>query len=245
MKTLKIIILSCLVIGIYSPFSYSQNLSEEESEVMKAINADVESWQNRNYEEWIKGWIHDESAKHIVASKLYHHELEGWEAINSFISKSMKENPDPLSKSIQKNFQFRISGDLAFVSNNIYSASESENEDAIPNKIFRVLIKKDEEWKMAELVYTGPTTYAVDNVEWCLNSDGYTLLQNGMVPEAIMVFKLNTELYPDSGNVWDSLGEGYMVAGKTELAIQNYEKSLEIDPSNTNAEEMLAKLKDK
>ena len=131
------------------------------------------------------------------------------------------------------------------VLNDIYFESDEGKENAIPNKIYRVFVKKDSDWKIVELLFTGPTSYSVENVEWCLNSDGYNLLQNGKVEEAIKVFKLNTELYPGSGNVWDSLGEGYMVAGNTDLAIQNYEKSLEIDPSNTNAEEMLEKLKDK
>jgi cytochrome c-type biogenesis protein CcmH/NrfG len=44
--------------------------------------------------------------------------------------------------------------------------------------------------------------------------------------------------------VYDSLGEAYMKAGEKELAIQNYEKSLQLDPKNMNAVEMLKKLKE-
>jgi len=51
--------------------------------------------------------------------------------------------------------------------------------------------------------------------------------------------------YPESGNVYDSLGEAYMKAGQKELAIQNYEKSLQLDPKNQNAVEMLKRLKEK
>jgi cytochrome c-type biogenesis protein CcmH/NrfG len=50
--------------------------------------------------------------------------------------------------------------------------------------------------------------------------------------------------YPQSGNVYDSLGEAHMRAGQKELAIQNYEKSLQLDPKNQNAVEMLKKLKE-
>jgi len=56
--------------------------------------------------------------------------------------------------------------------------------------------------------------------------------------------ELNTELFPESFNTWDSLGEGYMTAGHTELAIANYEKSLELDPSNANAVAMLERLRE-
>ena len=40
----------------------------------------------------------------------------------------------------------------------------------------------------------------------------------------------------------DSLGEAYMTAGETELAIQNYAKSLELNPENTNAVRQLMRL---
>ena len=43
-------------------------------------------------------------------------------------------------------------------------------------------------------------------------------------------------------NVYDSLGEAYMKTGQKELAIKNYEKSLELNPKNDNGKEMLKKL---
>jgi tetratricopeptide (TPR) repeat protein len=75
-----------------------------------------------------------------------------------------------------------------------------------------------------------------------LNGLGYFLLQEKRLAEAIAVFKLNVELYPRSSNVYDSLGEAYMTAGDKELAIQNYKKSLELDPKNKNAASNLKKL---
>ena len=59
---------------------------------------------------------------------------------------------------------------------------------------------------------------------------------------AIEIFKLNVEAYPQCWNVYHSLGEAYMRHGEKEFAIQNYEKSLELNPQNTNAAEMLKKL---
>jgi tetratricopeptide (TPR) repeat protein len=50
-------------------------------------------------------------------------------------------------------------------------------------------------------------------------------------------------MYPESGNVYDSLGEAFAAAGKKDLAIENYEKSLKLDPKNTNAVEWLKKLR--
>jgi len=76
-----------------------------------------------------------------------------------------------------------------------------------------------------------------------INDLGYRLLSRKRVAEAIEILKLNVEAYPASANVYDSLGEAYSVSGNTPLAIQNYEKSLSLDPSNANAAMMLKKLK--
>ena len=68
------------------------------------------------------------------------------------------------------------------------------------------------------------------------------LRADGRFCTAIEIFKLNVEAYPNGFNAYDSLGEGYMEAGKTELAIQNYERSLELNPGNENAKQMLERM---
>jgi len=84
----------------------------------------------------------------------------------------------------------------------------------------------------------------LDVEEERINHVGYVLLaEPARLDVAIAVFKLNTELFPGSANTWDSLGEGYMTAGRTELAIASYEKSLDLDPTNTNAVAMLDRLR--
>jgi CubicO group peptidase (beta-lactamase class C family) len=78
-----------------------------------------------------------------------------------------------------------------------------------------------------------------------LNRLGYQLLQTGKTHEAIEIFKLNVAEYPNAFNTYDSLGEGYMVAGNTELAVRNYKKSLELNPQNNNATAMLKRMETK
>jgi len=56
-------------------------------------------------------------------------------------------------------------------------------------------------------------------------------------------FKCFMVAFPDSWNVYDSLGEAYMEDGQKDPAIQNYEKSLELNPENTNGAETLEKLR--
>ena len=75
-----------------------------------------------------------------------------------------------------------------------------------------------------------------------MNTLGYQRLQSGNAKEAIELFKLNVLAYPESPNTYDSLGEAYMINGDRELAIQNYNHSLKLNPNNRNAVEMLKKL---
>jgi pimeloyl-ACP methyl ester carboxylesterase len=78
--------------------------------------------------------------------------------------------------------------------------------------------------------------------EQTLNTLGYAQLNARHVPEAIALFKLNVEMYPNASNPYDSLGEAYMAQGDRAAAITNYRKSLVLNPNNTNAVDMLKKL---
>jgi CubicO group peptidase (beta-lactamase class C family) len=76
-----------------------------------------------------------------------------------------------------------------------------------------------------------------------LNDLGYQLLGMKNIKAAIEIFKLNVELYPNSFNVYDSLGEAYMLNKDSNQAIRNYKRSLELNPLNKNAEMKLKRLK--
>jgi CubicO group peptidase (beta-lactamase class C family) len=86
---------------------------------------------------------------------------------------------------------------------------------------------------------TGPT---LD--EGSMNNLGYQLLAAKKFREAIRIFELNATAYPKSANTWDSLAEAYMIGGK-ELAIAYYQKSLDLNPDNSNAVEVLKRLQAK
>ena len=75
-----------------------------------------------------------------------------------------------------------------------------------------------------------------------LNNLCYHLMEGGQPEAAIEVCQLNVEAFPQSPYPYDSLGEAYMTAGNTELAIVNYARSLQLDPENTNAVRQLMTL---
>lgn len=76
-----------------------------------------------------------------------------------------------------------------------------------------------------------------------LNRYGYELLGADKIDEAIEIFKLLVSEFPDAANPYDSLGEAYLKAGNKNLALANYEKSLEINPKNNHAIDQVTILK--
>jgi putative CocE/NonD family hydrolase len=70
--------------------------------------------------------------------------------------------------------------------------------------------------------------------EEALNRLGYGYLNSGKIEDAMGIFKLNIEAYPDAFNTYDSYAEACMAHGDIELAIENYKKSVEINPDNLN-----------
>lgn len=78
-----------------------------------------------------------------------------------------------------------------------------------------------------------------------LNVLGYDLIQGKRYSDAIKILKLNVKEFPKSANVYDSLGEAFMLNGDKADAIKNYKKSLELNPNNENAKTMLQQLETK
>jgi tetratricopeptide (TPR) repeat protein len=91
-----------------------------------------------------------------------------------------------------------------------------------------------------ELKATQAATY--DFNEGALNALGYQLLGAKKMKEAIEIFKLNVESYPQAFNPYDSLGEAYLQAGERALALQNYKKSVELNPQNAAAVQIIKNL---
>ncbi|MHC4428022.1 MAG: alpha/beta fold hydrolase [Planctomycetota bacterium] len=86
--------------------------------------------------------------------------------------------------------------------------------------------------------------HVYDFREGVLNNLGYGVMRAGMIDLAIDVFRLNTAAYPEAFNTWDSLAEAFMNKGDLEQAVKYYNKSLELQPDNTNAVQMLERIRE-
>ncbi len=78
-----------------------------------------------------------------------------------------------------------------------------------------------------------------------LNRTGYRFIRNNEIEKAINIFKINTELYPNSSNTFDSLGDAYLKNNDTLNAIDSYKKALSINPENRSSKRNLKELTDK
>ena len=78
-----------------------------------------------------------------------------------------------------------------------------------------------------------------------LNTFGYTLLRSNQIEKAIYIFDLNTKIYPYKYNVYDSLGEAYLVAKNYTKALKYYNKVLELKPEDENALKMIKEINKK
>ncbi|MEM7482841.1 MAG: serine hydrolase [Acidobacteriota bacterium] len=81
-----------------------------------------------------------------------------------------------------------------------------------------------------------------NRVEGRINVIGYQFMRADKLAEAQQVFELNTRLFPQAFNTWDSLGEVYMNQEKNAAAIESYQRSLELNPENRNAEAMIERM---
>jgi tetratricopeptide (TPR) repeat protein len=87
--------------------------------------------------------------------------------------------------------------------------------------------------------------YRFVDFEGEINQSGYDLLSSSQVDAAIYVFQLNTQLFPQSANAWDSLGEAHWRAGLKDKAVEYYNKAIALDPKGSvgdNARKMLKQI---
>ena len=226
-------------------------LAQSDEEAIKTLlKNETMAFYGRKADAWEAGWLHDAKISRAVISNNRYQTAIGWEKNGPEAVSFLKANatkPVPIEFT-NDNYLIRMGTDMAWV--------EYDQNMTLPTldpkyKRFsreqRLLVKQDGQWKIAHQVTVDPDTFkpGPENVEANLNTNGYHLLRAKKVSEAIEVFKTNVKLFPQSANAYDSLGEAYAEAGNKELAIQNYEQSLKLNPKNEPGKVALAKLKSK
>ncbi|MDR0229815.1 MAG: serine hydrolase [Flavobacteriaceae bacterium] len=92
-----------------------------------------------------------------------------------------------------------------------------------------------------KLKITNPNDYNFSDARE-LNTLGYDFLRNNKIDEAIKIFTLNINQFPDLANAYDSRAEAYFDKKDYAASKADYQKVLELEPTNENAKEMLSKI---
>lgn len=125
----------------------------------------------------------------------------------------------------------------------LYDATYDLPKKSVAQEVFGVIQEKGIEAGITQFnIIKDKDTYNLSEDE--MNGIGYQLMGAGKTEEALQIFKLNIDEFPDRFNVYDSYAEALMNLGQNDAAIANYRKSVEINPANQNGINMLEKLGD-
>lgn len=143
---------------------------------------------------------------------------------------------------ILSNVQGTATRPLTFAINGILNSKSYDlPKKSFADALFDVISKKGisasltfySEYKNSEI-------YDVDESE--IDNVGYQLFKMNKVNAAYEIFKINTQLFPESSNAYDLLGEVCVLLKKQDEAIESYKKSLSINPKNSSTIKILKTL---
>lgn len=236
-----------------SIFALAQNADEES--IKKITQAEANAIAARDLNALSLLWKHDANAFTTFTSRFGYNTAKSWDTISARLMRDWSANPAPIFSKIEtSNHTIRLNGYMALVDYDAELTPVSLQPEMFPYigvrryHNYETLVKEGDQWKIISRINTDPGSYTLKEehaVETELNRAGYGLIAANKLNEAIEVFKLNVKLFPHSYNTYDSLGEAYALAGNKKLAIENYERSMKLNPNSVSGPPALAKLRQK
>lgn len=240
----------CLIIvflfwgtGIFA-FESDKNLNDEKIAIRQVIKRERKAFYHLDMKCEKDIWNRKAD---IVFMQSSGRRLEGWKSIHQFYRSVLNSTPDS-----PENFKHELVDEKIVISGNHAWVLCRENVQfdiafwkkyKMNNYIIAILQKMQDEWKIVyQMVGRQRTDQSFVDMEAEINALGYKLLKMQKPDQAIKMFKLNVDYFPESFNVYDSIAEAYMVKNDKENAILNYKKSLALNPENQNAIDQLKKL---
>ena len=208
----------------------------EKQKIVQSIKDELTTFGKKDYAGWATHWIHSNKVLRFASGAGYVSRIATWDSLNTAI-KGYFDEPGPGYQGSKSDFDVNVQGNMAVV-----HLKETGDGGGITQTL--IMQKENKDWKIAEM-------YSYDNIglrngdptiEASLNAQGYNLMAAKKLAEATKLFTFNAELYPESANAWDSLGEAHMKGGDKQKAKECYEKSLALNPKNENAKKYIAEL---
>lgn len=228
-------------------FSYAQGNDEES--IRKILDKEREAYDKRDSAAWFALFRHDPNTSFTYAGSGFYGKYN-WKQIHSDVIANINRPVSNKKRNTTHYSDYKIvsSGNTAtadFLSRVVDSANVPLRQ-TLESWSF---IKDNDTWKVSKVLSIDTASLnassPLDDVklEAELNTAGYRLMAVKKFAHAIRLFKMNVELFPEAWNTYDSLGEAYAAAGNKKDAISNYEKSIQLNPDNSNGKTILAKLK--
>jgi tetratricopeptide (TPR) repeat protein len=218
----------------------------QDDDIKQVIIKETDSYFKKDAQAWKSTWLQDPNTSRSFVSTFAYLHTAGWDSITAQQLRSFAKNPQTEPVEITRDsFSIRKEGKMAivdFIQTLKYPNSQPPFDQSATRE-HRVMVKSNGQWKIASQMTTETSLYQKPAGELTLNNAGYAFMEGGKVDEAIQIFDLNTKLFPESFNVWDSLAEAYAKAGKKALAIQYYEKSVQINPKSESGKKALEELR--
>ena len=164
----------------------------------------------------------------------------GFEGANTVIFEVLR---DEISVMVFANMDEVVAEDLGLGILNIIRGKKPESPSLPAEQaVYSALLKYGPEHVKTNWELLSKNFHPADPKDLILNSIGYDLLSEGDTDKAIEVFKLNTEMFPEVGNCWDSYGEALLKKGDRQAALSAYKKALKINPDIPSAKEAVKML---
>ena len=240
MKTkLKVLLLVCMTSSFLALTSQLLGQDSEKQKIIDVINTELQSFYQKDHAKWASTWVQSPKVVFSHVNSFRYYEVVGWDSLNAARTQyfSTPVNPEML-KITKEVADVAIKGPIAIVE------VIQKWPDGLSQNQSLLLERQGKSWKILQMKTVAKESFkATDaNIEAGINTQGYLLLDQKKIDEAILLFTLNTQLYPKAWNTWDSLAEAYMIKGEKDIAIGFYKKSMELNPKNTNGKQMLEKL---
>lgn len=224
--------------------SLTMYAGDDEKAITECVNKEVKAFVQRDYDTWATCWVHEPYITKMSAGSFGMQLTKSWDSLSARTKKDFASMDSSLSIK-KEGLAVHVTGNMAvvFADEKLSSLYAGENYDQAVKAVYT--LKKDKgQWKFVSISTINSSSYENNDAitEWQINMAGYKLLWANKIDKAIKVFTLNTELFPEAFNTWDSLGEAHMKNGDKENAKKCYQKSLALNSQNTNAQKMLDKM---
>jgi tetratricopeptide (TPR) repeat protein len=233
-RTLSVLLLTGLSLPIVA-----QSQEAEKQKIIDVITGELDAWYKKDRAKWIDAVVHSNDFILTSASPDGYYRIHGFDSLVAPREQYFTTPADPNVKRISKtDFKVNIKGSIAIVDltlrgNNLFGPFVGDQT---------ILLEKlGKSWKILRQNTVIKTSYQLNetNIESGINTQGLRFLELKKFDEAIKVLTLNTQLFPDAWNTWDSLAEAYMQKGETHIATGFFKKSIALNPNNSHAKEMI------